>query len=132
MSQSWFSSEFADVYGGAIRKCVVWQVVLGVLAGLMLDQAQSAWAFGVALLCHWAVILIILHRRPAQADPHRPLDHPRWYASDTDTDHGDWALVPSPHWHAAISDYVIGKARVEIGSLSARLPPLTPSPGPLD
>jgi hypothetical protein len=57
-------SDFSEDYGPAIRSCLIWQVAIGVLAGLMLDQGQTARAYGVALLCHWAINLIILHRRP--------------------------------------------------------------------
>ena len=56
--------KLADDYGPAICRALLWQVILAVLAGLMLDQGQTARAFGIALICHWAVILIILHRRP--------------------------------------------------------------------
>jgi hypothetical protein len=58
------STNYAKAYGPAIRSCLIWQVSLGLLAALTLDQGQTARACSVALLCHWSIILIILHRRP--------------------------------------------------------------------
>jgi hypothetical protein len=42
----------------------IWQAVLGVLASLMLDMGQTRRVWGVALVCHLAIVWLILFRRP--------------------------------------------------------------------
>jgi hypothetical protein len=58
------SIHFSRSYASAIRTCLIWQIVGGVLISLFLDMGQSARAGAVALLSHWAIILFILCRRP--------------------------------------------------------------------
>jgi hypothetical protein len=48
----------------ALGTASFWQFALGVPALLVLDQGQMARAFWVAFLCHWAIIWLILFRRP--------------------------------------------------------------------
>jgi hypothetical protein len=60
---------YAADYAPAIRCCAGWQLATGLVASLVLDQGQTARAFGVTLICHWAIILLILHRRPAAPTP---------------------------------------------------------------
>jgi hypothetical protein len=57
------SIHFSPRYASALRTCLMWQVVGGVLIALILDTGQAARAGAVALLCHWAIILFIVYRR---------------------------------------------------------------------
>lgn len=52
-----------QAYWPAFRAALVWQSVLGVLAALMLDFGQTAQAWAVALLCHAAIVALILCAR---------------------------------------------------------------------
>jgi hypothetical protein len=57
--------DFAEnEYWPAMRMALIWQGVLGVLSALLLDFGQTFRVFGVAFLCHWAIIWIVLFRRP--------------------------------------------------------------------
>jgi uncharacterized membrane protein len=53
-----------DAYWPAFRTALIWQALLGVLASLMLDRGQTRRAWGVALVCHLAIVRLIVFRRP--------------------------------------------------------------------
>jgi len=60
---TWTDFSQKDYYP-AMRTALIWQGILGILAVLMLDMGQTRQVFGVAFLCHWAIIWLILFRRP--------------------------------------------------------------------
>ncbi len=63
-------TDFSEAeYLPAIRTALIWQAVLGVLASLMLDMGETRRAWGIAFLCHWAIIWLVLFCRPL---------HPTW------------------------------------------------------
>lgn len=53
-----------EAYLPAMRTAVVWHAVLGVLTSLMLDMGQSRRLWAVALVCHLAIVWLMLFRRP--------------------------------------------------------------------
>jgi hypothetical protein len=53
-----------DAYLPAMRTAVVWHAVLGVLTSLMLDGGQLRRLWALALVCHLAIVWLILFRRP--------------------------------------------------------------------
>jgi hypothetical protein len=61
--------DYSPEFNAAFRTALIIQCVLAVLTALMLDLGQTHQAFWVAFLCQWAVVWIILLRRPM--DPTR-------------------------------------------------------------
>lgn len=51
-------------YYPATPAAAIWQASLAVLAALMLDTGETGRAWSAALLSHWAIIWLILLRRP--------------------------------------------------------------------
>ncbi len=62
LSRNW--KEYAPQYNAAMKTALLLQASIGALTLLVLDSGQTARAFGVALLCQWAMAWIILLRRP--------------------------------------------------------------------
>ena len=56
--------DYSPLFNGAMVTGVAIQAVLGVLSLLVLDMGQAWRTFWVSMLCQWAVVLIILLRRP--------------------------------------------------------------------
>ena len=57
-------TDYSPEYNVAFKKALLIQAVLAVLTALILDSGQTHRAFLVALVCQWAMIWIILFRRP--------------------------------------------------------------------
>jgi hypothetical protein len=53
-----------EAYWPAFRTALIWQAGLGLLSLLMLDMGQTARVWAIALMCHLAIIWLILIRRP--------------------------------------------------------------------
>jgi hypothetical protein len=51
-------------YDGVIRKSLVTQVAIGILAALLLDGGTTARVVGVAVLAFWLCVAIVILRRP--------------------------------------------------------------------
>lgn len=60
--QNW--RDYAPEYNRAIVQGLIIQGVLCLLSALVLDMGQMHRAFWVALLCQWAVVWMLLFRRP--------------------------------------------------------------------
>ena len=56
--------DYSPEYNAAFKTALLLQAVLAVLTALILDFGQTHHAFWVAFLCQWALIWIILFRRP--------------------------------------------------------------------
>ena len=56
--------DYAPSFNSAMWTGIKIQTVLAVLTVLMLDFGQTHRAFGVAMLCQWATVFILLLRRP--------------------------------------------------------------------
>ena len=61
-SRNW--KDYSPQYNVALKTALSLQAVIGALTLLVLDSGQTARAFGVALLCQWAMVWIMLLRRP--------------------------------------------------------------------
>ncbi len=53
-------------YNAAFKTGLLMQAVLAVLTALVLDFGQTHRAFWVAFVCQWAIVWIVLFRRPMQ------------------------------------------------------------------
>lgn len=56
--------DYSHQYHDAMKTALLLQALIGGLTLLVLDSGQTTRAFGVALLCQWAMVWIILLRRP--------------------------------------------------------------------
>ena len=56
--------DYSPEYNAAFKTALLLQAVFAVLTALVLDLGQTHRAFWVALLCQWAMVWIILFRRP--------------------------------------------------------------------
>ena len=56
--------DYSPQYNVALKTALLLQALIGALTLLVLDSGQTTRAFGVALLCQWAMVWIILLRRP--------------------------------------------------------------------
>ena len=56
--------DYSPQYNAAFKTALLLQAVLAVLTALVLDFGQTHRAFWVAFLCQWAMVWIILFRRP--------------------------------------------------------------------
>ena len=56
--------DYSPEYNAAFKTALLLQGVLAVLTALVLDFGQTHRAFWVAFLCQWAMVWIILFRRP--------------------------------------------------------------------
>ena len=54
----------SPAYDRVIRKSLVAQVVVGILAALMLDGGETARVVGVAVLAYWLCAAVVIMRRP--------------------------------------------------------------------
>ena len=61
-SKNW--KDYALEYKSAFKGALLLQGVLAVLTLLVLDYGQMHRAFWVSFLCQWAMVIIILLRRP--------------------------------------------------------------------
>jgi hypothetical protein len=57
-------TDYSPEYNVAFKTALLVQAVLAVVTALVLDFGQTHRAFWVALLCQWAMVWIILFRRP--------------------------------------------------------------------
>ena len=57
-------TDYSPEYNAAFKTALLIQVVLALLTALILDFGQTHRAFWVAFLCQWAMVWIILFRRP--------------------------------------------------------------------
>jgi hypothetical protein len=57
-------TDYAPEYNAAFKTALLIQAVLAVVTVILLDFGQAHCAFWVALLCQWAIVWIILFRRP--------------------------------------------------------------------
>jgi len=56
--------DYSPKYNTAFRTALILQGIFAVLTALILDFGQTHRAFWVAFLCQWALVWIILFRRP--------------------------------------------------------------------
>lgn len=54
----------SSAYDTVIRKSLMAQIVIGVLAALLLDGGVTAWIVGVAVLAFWLCAGLVILRRP--------------------------------------------------------------------
>ena len=54
----------SPAYDGVIRKTLVPQLIVGILAALMLDGGTTARVVGVALLGFWLCAAVVIMHRP--------------------------------------------------------------------
>jgi hypothetical protein len=54
----------SPIYDRVIRKSLIAQVVVGILAALMLDGGIAARVVGVAILAYWLCAAVVIMRRP--------------------------------------------------------------------
>jgi hypothetical protein len=59
-----YGAVISPAYDRVIRKTLVAQVIVGVLAALMLDGGTTARVVGVALLAFWLCVIVVIMRRP--------------------------------------------------------------------
>ena len=62
-------TDYSPEYNAAFKTALLLQTVLAVVTALVLDFGQTNRAFWVAFFCQWAMVWIILFRRPI---------HPTW------------------------------------------------------
>jgi len=58
--------DYSPEYNAAFKTALLMQAVLAVVTALVLDFGQTHRAFWVAFLCQWAMVWIMLFRRPMQ------------------------------------------------------------------
>lgn len=58
--------DHASEYNAAFGTALILQISIGVIVSLVLDGGQMLRAFGVAFLGQWAMVAIMLLRRPLQ------------------------------------------------------------------
>ncbi len=56
--------DYSPEYNAAFKTALMMQVMFAVVTALVLDFGQTHRAFWVAFLCQWAMVWIILYRRP--------------------------------------------------------------------
>jgi hypothetical protein len=56
--------DYSPIYNAAFKTALLLQAVLAIVTALILDFGQTHRAFWVACLCQWAMVWIILFRRP--------------------------------------------------------------------
>jgi hypothetical protein len=59
-------NDYSPQYNTALKTALLLQAVIAVLTALALDLGQMQRAFWVAFLCQWAMVWIILLRRPSR------------------------------------------------------------------
>jgi hypothetical protein len=59
-----YGAVISPAYDRVIRKTLIAQVIVGVLAALMLDGGTTARVVGVAVLAFWLCAVVVILRRP--------------------------------------------------------------------